>query len=126
MEEKKLYQLILDKVKKKINDDRYERNLKPLTGETLNCIANRDVGIILDLVAEGKKLYKEVLERIFLRYIPEITEIMVDQQRDTEAVQKVREKFCEEIKILDEFLFRIQAGMDFNQTCKSMSKEIAQ
>ena len=126
MEEKKLYQLILEKVKRKINDDRYQRNLEPLTGETLNCIANRDVGIILDLVAEGKKLYKEVLEKIFYRYIPEITEIMVDMNRDNDAISAVKEKYNEEIAILDEFLFRIQAGMEFKETCKIMSKEIDQ
>lgn len=122
--EKKLYSEILNKVKVKINSDRYERNLAPLTGEILYCIANRDIGIILDIVAAGDRQRKDILERIFMRYIPEVTEILIDKNRDSDAFENIKQKFYEEIEILEEFLFRIESGMDFKDTCKLMSVQI--
>lgn len=122
--EKKFYHIIVDKVKNKVNQDRYNRNLDPLVGEQLRCIAHRDVGVILDIVADSDPRKRSVLEKIFLRYIPDITEILVDRERDKEAIKTIKSKFKEEIDILEEFLSEMNKKKNFKTTIKAMAEKM--
>lgn len=118
--DRKLYQIIFENVTKKINNDRYTRNLDPLSGENLRCIANRDIAILLSIVSNKNKLYKTILERIFLRYIPDVSEIMIDQMKETEGLKDITRKYAEELEILQDFIGYINSGMDFKETCETM------
>ncbi len=124
--EKKFYHIIVNKVKNKVNQDRYTRNLEPLVGEQLRCIAHRDVGVILDIVADNDPGRRSILEKIFLRYIPGITEIIVDRERDKESIKTIKSKFKEEIDILEEFLCEMDEKKNFKTTIIAMAEKLGE
>lgn len=109
---KPIFDHLMDKVKRKINKLRFDNGLGAITGEYLNCIANRDIRIIMEIVSAENPIYKELLQELFPYQILNVTELLVGKHfKNDEQYKMYLTNYKEEIEFLESIIVKMQQGM---------------
>lgn len=109
---KPIFEHLLDKVKRKINKLRFDNGLGAITGEYLNCIANRDIRIIMEIVSAENPVNKEILQQLFPYQILHITELLVGKSyKNEEQFGVFTTHYHEEIEFLELVVEKMRHGI---------------
>ncbi len=117
-----LYNVILNRIKTKINRTRFESGLSPLCGENLNCIAYRNIHVLIQIISRGSPEIRNKLERIFNKSIPDIS-LLFSQTKLEDEKNEIQSFYHEELKILKEFVELNEQNLSFGQVCKELEKK---
>lgn len=108
---KPIFEHLLDKVKRKINKLRFDNGLGAITGEYLNCIANRDIRIIMEIVSAENSLNKEILQELFPYQLLNITELLAGKNyKNDEQFSEFIAHYHEEIEFLEVVVNKMRQG----------------